>query len=489
MKIWMTTWKYECFALIRNRSLLAGLLLVFFAGIFSIQYGSHVIKQQQTIIDTVLRASVQMERSFLERVQKQDSIQAAYRTYARKMGVSEADIAQYQYGFSLAYGGVGETISWYPKTVSPLAIGQKDQYPFYHQLAPYSDIYKETSAIVRNPQTVQVGNFDLSFVFIYLFPLLIIAMGYNIASSEQENGTFILLSVHSDPTKVLCYKLTFRIAVVFGLGLLLNVIAFAMLDMLARSHLSTMLSWVLATTIYILFWFSLVFLVTNFSFSGDMSALLLGGCWVLFLLLIPSFIQGEVEHVHLRGHARQMFDERGDFKKAAELSNQELLDSLQRADHMESLPEFFGDTSSMQSQPIRNAIAQELQIRFTHRLGHDIVAARASEYRAALAWNWINPTYVAQHTFNLISGTELVHYHDYLNSLEEIQMKRRYDMYQYLDGKRYSEEDFVARPPYIAPDASVKVLSILKEMFPIILMIIIFVSVPLLVHNYGRKLD
>src|SRR5690606_31364753 len=141
-----------------------------------------------------------------------------------------------------AYGGAGETIIWHPSSISPLAIGQKDQYPFYHRLEPYSDIYNETSAIVRNPQTVQVGNFDLSFVFVYLFPLLIIAMGYNIASSERENGTFILLSVHSDPKKVLRYKMTFRIVVVLGLGLLLNVIAFAMLDMLKTVYLSTLFS-------------------------------------------------------------------------------------------------------------------------------------------------------------------------------------------------------------------------------------------------------
>lgn len=470
MNVWMVIWKYEFLNLLRSRSLIAGLTLVLMAGVFSIQYGKHVIAQQEAVIDTVSRAFELRQQSFFDRLAKQDSIQAAQMAQAKEAG----RLAQYRSGYSLAYGGASETIIWHPSSLSPLAIGQKDQYPLYHELSPHSDLYKEVPVVIRSPQTVQVGNFDLSFVFVYLFPLLIIAMGYNILSAERENGTLVLLSVQGDRNRVLLSKLVFRIAVVLALGFVLNLLAFMMLGIASGSHLSTMLSWLLASALYTLFWFSLVFLVVRMDWSGAASALVLGAFWVLFLLLVPAYVQERIENPHVKEQVQQLFNRRGDFPRAFELPTPVLLDSFLRLDHPYPLPAVLSDadTAALSDIQIKSAMSQELQTRFTNSLGHQVVSARGTEYRATQSWDWINPAYVAQHMFNRIAGTELGDYHNYLQALEALQTERRYYVYGYLDGERYDDRDFHAQPKFTLKNGRITVAHVFVQMFPMVLLMI-----------------
>jgi ABC-2 type transport system permease protein len=54
---------------------------------------------------------------------------------------------------------------------------------------------------IRNPFQLMMGNFDLSFVILYLFPLVIISLCYNLYSEEKENGTWALLKTQSKNTE------------------------------------------------------------------------------------------------------------------------------------------------------------------------------------------------------------------------------------------------------------------------------------------------
>jgi len=44
-----------------------------------------------------------------------------------------------------------------------------------------------------NPMRLQVGNLDMSFLIIFLFPLVIIALSFNILSEEMEKGTWKMI--------------------------------------------------------------------------------------------------------------------------------------------------------------------------------------------------------------------------------------------------------------------------------------------------------
>ena len=45
---------------------------------------------------------------------------------------------------------------------------------------------------VESPLNLMVGRFDLTFVVIYLLPLLVLALSFNVLSEEREQGTLAL---------------------------------------------------------------------------------------------------------------------------------------------------------------------------------------------------------------------------------------------------------------------------------------------------------
>ena len=63
----------------------------------------------------------------------------------------------------------------------------------------------------RTPSHLLTGSFDLAFVIVYLYPLMLLALSYNILSGEQEQGTLALTAASSARlTTVLAGKLMVR---------------------------------------------------------------------------------------------------------------------------------------------------------------------------------------------------------------------------------------------------------------------------------------
>ena len=72
-----------------------------------------------------------------------------------------------------------------PSPWASLALGQRDVNPYYLKLrllGLQGQLYASENV---NPTKALTGNFDLAFVVVYLVPLLIIALGFNILSSER----------------------------------------------------------------------------------------------------------------------------------------------------------------------------------------------------------------------------------------------------------------------------------------------------------------
>jgi ABC-2 type transport system permease protein len=79
-----------------------------------------------------------------------------------------------------------------PAPLSAFSIGQSDVYPYYFKLGLRSKQTVLNSDEIENPLNLLSGRFDLAFVIVYLFPLLILSLTYNLISEEKENATLAL---------------------------------------------------------------------------------------------------------------------------------------------------------------------------------------------------------------------------------------------------------------------------------------------------------
>ena len=188
--------------------------------------------------------------------------------------------------------GQAATVAYLPDTpLAITAVGLSDLYPQVFKVSAGSkDSFWFVDGIA-NPSHLLSGSFDLAFVIVYLYPLLLLALSYNILSGEQEQGTLALIAASSARlTTVLAGKLMVRaggviVAAVVGCWSLL-------LGMGARidtgSGLTALGLLTLAIVLYGLFWLALALMVNSLRRDSAFNAVALVMAWVLLLLVAPA---------------------------------------------------------------------------------------------------------------------------------------------------------------------------------------------------------
>ena len=136
-------------------------------------------------------------------------------------------------------------------------MGQTDLLPYCYDVSIQTN---ESSFLqngeIENPLNLLVGRFDLAFVVVYLLPLLILALSFNVLSGEREQGTLALtLSQPVSARGVVTAKLAFRAILVMGLALGVSLFGVAFTGGFGSPGWVAV--WCAAVAAYALFWFTL----------------------------------------------------------------------------------------------------------------------------------------------------------------------------------------------------------------------------------------
>jgi ABC-2 type transport system permease protein len=191
-------------------------------------------------------------------------------------------------------GGYGGRYAYMPiSPLAPLAFGQSDIRPDYYKVTNRSKINFLYDTEIENPWNLLSGHFDLSFVIVYLFPLLIFALSYNFLSAEREHGTLrMLLSQAVRLQDLVAGKIAVRAAVLLAWAVVVPVVALAILRPDARSaaYIWPLASWGAFVVAYAAIWFALAFAVNAFGRSSAANALILIGTWIVCVLILPVLL-------------------------------------------------------------------------------------------------------------------------------------------------------------------------------------------------------
>jgi ABC-2 type transport system permease protein len=145
------------------------------------------------------------------------------------------------------------------------------------------------------------GRIDLSFVVIYLFPLLVVGLTYNLLSAEREEGTLALLL--SQPVALGTFvagKIGLRGALVVLLVAMLSIAGMlvAGVDLSSGDTITRLLIWTSVVAAYGAFWFAVVALVTSFGRSSATNALAMAAIWLLLVVVVPSALNMAVSSLY-----------------------------------------------------------------------------------------------------------------------------------------------------------------------------------------------
>lgn len=186
-----------------------------------------------------------------------------------------------------------------PHPLAVLSVGQSDLMPYYYKFAFAKKQALYHSEEIENASILYNGSFDWSFVLIYLLPLLIIALTYNLVSSEREQGTlFMLVSSTTSLRQVIVRKYVFRFALLTGAFLILTTAGLLLAGVSITANLSAVLFVFLLTAIYSAFWFGLSFWVNSIGRNTGFNAAALVGIWLVLGLVLPTVLNVVVTALH-----------------------------------------------------------------------------------------------------------------------------------------------------------------------------------------------
>lgn len=178
-----------------------------------------------------------------------------------------------------------------PAPLAPLSIGQSDLLPYYFKVSTDARENIVSATEIENPARLLAGRFDLTFVVIYLYPLLILALCYNMLSAEKEQGTLAMALSQPVALRTLAAgKVVLRAAVVIGLVVALSAVAMLVtgVDLAAGGAAARLALWVAAVTVYGLFWFALATFVAAWGWTSTTNATILATAWLVLVVMAPS---------------------------------------------------------------------------------------------------------------------------------------------------------------------------------------------------------
>lgn len=272
--------RHEWMLLSREKVLLFALPLY----VILIAYGLvNGVEWKQFLAKNTQEATAQADKGFSDKLTKLDRMLSGQDPYTFQEDPRAA-------GPLARYKGM-EMATKPPAPPAALAIGQSDVLPSYLKVQ-WKPSFKQTNTDeIENPHNLAVGALDLSFVLIYLYPLLIIALSYNILSSERESGTQgLLLSQPVSVKQFVLGKILLRGAIIIGLAAAISVIGLlaASPEVFGSANLWRVAALAVLLLLYGVFWFGLSVLINAFGLKSSTNAMALMGVWIAVVLLIPA---------------------------------------------------------------------------------------------------------------------------------------------------------------------------------------------------------
>lgn len=297
-----------------------------------------------------------------------------------------------------------------PAALASLSIGQSDLYPYYFKLNLRSKQAILANDEIENPTNLIAGRFDLAFVLIYLFPLLILALGYNLLSAEREQGTLSLaLSQPVSVAQLVSGKILLRGGVLLGLVSLLTVSGalFTGVDLSSPSAWLRLALWVVLLSLYSAFWFGLAVLVNSFSGSSATNALSLAGAWLALVLVIPSLANLIATSVYPVPSRVEMVQAMRAAGKETQSKGSVLL-----AKYMEDHPELSeGASAATQADAASISYAVQLEVDKKVQPILDRFDAQVEGQQAFVdRFRFLSPAILVQGALNDLAGTSLGRY-------------------------------------------------------------------------------
>ncbi|WBU90843.1 DUF3526 domain-containing protein [Cellulophaga omnivescoria] len=427
--------KYELKSLLRSRWLLLLSLLLLIVVLFAGYNGKEKVKERtQELKNVVLESNTNDAAMALVL----DSIESGLQVSVNPRRMPNAPM-------NVAYN--------YPRVaaipVAPLTFistGQSDLFTHFIKPSAYGDSFSLDYSELANPIQLLFGSFDLSFVIIYILPLIIIAFSYNILSEEKEYGSLKLLA--SQPISIyqwIVQKTALRFFWLTLITLAVITITLLFFGFDFKTNFSAFLQLISLVCAYILFWFTIVLLVNLVVNNSAKNAVSLLAIWVFVILIIPAVVGQLANSFYPIPSRTKMITEVRELKEELSSKQDKILDNFLR-DH----PEYASkDGNSNYSFWHKYIASQELVEEELKPLISSYEDQLTKQQNWVRLWQYSSPAILMQQSFNNLAHTSTTHYQSYRNQVALFSKEWRNFFKPMLYGnKNFTTNDYKKLPSF-----------------------------------------
>ncbi|WP_419211509.1 DUF3526 domain-containing protein [Maribacter sp. X9] len=312
-----------------------------------------------------------------------------------------------------------------PANINAISIGQSDVNPSLQSVTIRGLEGQKYDTDFENPSLLMSGNLDLGFVIIYLFPLVLIAMTFNLYSEENELGTWRIIAAQtSGKSGFLFKKLMVRLMFVFVVLVFLFFLASSVLQIPLNQNFWAIFS---QSILYLCFWSALCFWIVSLLKNSSFNALALISIWVTLTILIPALVNNYVlnqyqvpEALHAMVEQRDGYHEKWDLEKDVTMNG--FLEAYPQYKNYKVPEDEFSWIWYYGMQHMGDLAAQETSVEMMDK----VMLRNVVSEKVAL----FVPTMHAQLSFNRLAGTDMLSHLNFLKALTDFHESLRLSFYR-----------------------------------------------------------
>jgi ABC-2 type transport system permease protein len=257
---------------------IVALLLFILASIYGLHNGANLYEKQKAEIEKINLKAEEQKAKIL-----------AYYDKGQKSPEGRPWV-----DFTTPFWAIWNVPTYAFKTPSPAlvySIGQAEQYGFYKQISVWASPYDADMAEeIANPERLQTGTLDFAFAVLFLLPLLLLILTYNLKSAEAEQGFLSLIYVQTASKNAwLLSRMLFYVSVLFFITFALIGYGAVLTNVLA-SATNAFVQMLLYTFLYLAFWAIIYFFILQKGTSILGNTLQMIGVWLLVAFVMPATV-------------------------------------------------------------------------------------------------------------------------------------------------------------------------------------------------------
>ena len=268
--------KFEFFHLINSPYKIISIVLYAISILYGCQTGYDLFKKHNIEIKSIKSKNADFEKKML--VQYDELEQGLIEKPRRDP--------------TIPYWAIWNTPSYALKSPSPMIVfstGQAEQYGYYKKVTNWSTVFdNDLAEEIANPERLALGTLDFSFVLLFLTPILLIILLFNIGGLEKDNGFDKLIYLNDISKKSwLITRFSYYFLVLFTLICFL-LIPYAVLSGVFTNELMSFFTLMLLIFLYIFLWISIFYFINYWGKGSVDQAIKMISVWVVLSIIMPG---------------------------------------------------------------------------------------------------------------------------------------------------------------------------------------------------------